>query len=77
MGMANAGLSRRRLRELGLGQVPLLRVRPERGGASQMILRPSGGAGPAAAISAAYHTRIAEALCHWVPPLLATDDDGA
>lgn len=77
MGMANAGLSRRRLRELGLGQVPLLRVRPERGGASQMILRTSGGAGPAAAISAAYHTRIAEALCHWVPPLLATNDDGA
>ena len=75
MGIANAGLSRRCLREHGLAEVPLLRVRPERGGASPMILHPSGGAGPAAAISAAYHTRIAEALCHWLPPLLVTDSE--
>jgi hypothetical protein len=69
MGMAQDGLTRRRLRELGLSDIALLRVRPARDGGA-MFVHPLGDAVPRIALSEGYHGRIAEALRHWLPDVL-------
>jgi hypothetical protein len=73
LGDRAAGLTKYRLAERGLGAVPLLRVPPDLFSDRPMFLHLDGAHGAITVISGAYHQRVADALLHWVPPLLSAD----